>query len=59
MREHGIETLAMPWSLKQEFGGKGLSVLEKKKKKKSKKKRTNETEKALRSQVLAFILNGK
>ncbi|CAH2068470.1 unnamed protein product, partial [Iphiclides podalirius] len=61
MREHGIQTLALPWSLKEEFGGKGLNVVENKKKtkKKSKKMKTNDSNKTLRSQVVALILNGK
>ncbi|KOB71497.1 Uncharacterized protein OBRU01_13647 [Operophtera brumata] len=48
-KDHGIGSLAMPWSLKQEFGGEG--VLDFKPKKKTKKQRKQKKEESERKKL--------
>ncbi|CAK1599667.1 unnamed protein product [Parnassius mnemosyne] len=60
MSEYGFNTLALPWKMHPEFGGKGISVLDKgkKKKKRTKKKETkndDDAKKSLRSQMLLLL----
>lgn len=49
MKEHGIGTLGFPWSLQQEFGGKGVLV-------KSSKEHVKPQKKNKLSMVLPLVI---